>query len=116
MVAVHHVGFLDDVEVGDEFAVAGNEEAGAGGNLFAVGVGHDQQHDSRSRFLGERLEVNGLRLRADGQRLVGGEQRNSGNENSEHAFHGGRIGADTEEINGGVLQQIIPCLATALYR
>ena len=73
-------GFLDDVEVGDEFPVAGDEEAGAGGNLFAVGVGQDQQHDGRSGFLGERLEVygvggaiNGLRLRADGGRLVDGE-------------------------------------------
>ena len=55
--------------------------------LLSVGVGHDQQHDSRSGFLGECLEVNGLRLRADGGRLVGGKQRNSGNENSEHPFH-----------------------------
>ena len=51
--------------VGDEFAVAGDEEAGAGGDFLASGVGDDQQHDGGTSFLGEGFEVNRLGLGAN---------------------------------------------------
>ena len=78
---------FDDVMVGDEFAVAGDEEAGASGDFFAGGVGDDQQHHRRSRFFRERFEINRFRLRANG----GGEDSGENQKQQERAFHSGSL-------------------------
>ena len=69
------------LEASDEFPVAGDEEAGAGGDFFAGCVGDHQQHDGGAGFFGEGFEINLIRLRADGE--VGGAQRNRGQQTSQ---------------------------------
>ena len=96
------------MEIGDEFAVAGNEEAGAGGDLFAGGVGHDQQHDRRSGFFGERLEINRFGFGAD----VSERRRGESKKQQKCILHTGRIGIRWWKVKS---QLLLPALATAHY-
>jgi len=85
------------LEASDEFPVAGDEEAGAGGDFFAGCVGDHQQHDGGAGF-----EVDGLGF-GEGRWSDGKVEDGSADPEKRQgdSFHGARIFRVLEPVKRG---------------